>query len=155
MAEEYLSGNPGKFPVDVSSNIGIFRALVGDMQSTPYDPPVEGLQNFEMFSDADIEGFISAGEGNLSRGVGFAYLALAGKAALVSKSVKDMDLSVDNTKRPTELRLIAQGWFDRAAGEEAALADAFEVAPLGDSCEPVPEGMMPRWGRYAVGGWNC
>lgn len=151
----YPSGNPGEYPVQLASDIGIFRALVGDLESTPYDPVEDGFQNFYMFSDADIEGFIGAGEGSVTRGVGFAYLALAGRAALEAKSVKDMDLTVDTTKRPAELRLIAQGWFDRANAEDSANADEFVVAPLGDRCDPVPEGMMPRWGRVAVGRWGC
>lgn len=152
----YPEGNPGVFPVDMDTEVGVFRALVGDMQSTPYDPVEPGIQNFSMFSDADIVGFVAAGGGSITRGVGYAYLALAGRAAVDAKNVKDLDLSIDTTKRPAELRLIAQGWFDQADGEEAGNSDAFEVASLAGDCEPVPEGMMPRWGRFAVGGdWRC
>lgn len=152
---EYPAGNPGAYPVDMSTPIGVFRALIGDTESTPYDPVEPGFQNFEMFSDADIVGFLSAGGDNLNRGVGYAYLALAGRAALEAKSVKDFDLTIDVTKRPTELRLIAQSWFDKATQEEAGQQDAFVVSPLGDSGVPLPEGVMPRWGRFSVGGPIC
>lgn len=151
----YPEGNPGVYPVDMSTQVGVFRALVGDTESTPYDPVEAGVQNYEMFSDVDIEGFIAAGSGNLSRGVGFAYLALAGRAGLTAKSVKDFDLTVDTTKRPAELRLIAQTWFTRADEEEASMQDAFVVAPLGDCGDPLPEGMMPRYGRFSVWGREC
>lgn len=151
----YPGNNDGVTPPDMDTPVGIFRALIGDMVATPYDPDVPGRGNYNLFSDSDIEGFIAAGQNSIPRGVGFAYLALAGRAATTSSSVKDFDLSIDTTKRPTELRLIAQGWFDQADSEDAAGGDALEIAPIGDACEAVPEGMMPRWGRYAVGGWSC
>lgn len=152
----FPEGNPGEYPVDMTKPVGVFRALVGDTESTPYDPPEPGVQNYEMFSDADIEGFLAAGNDSLNRAVGYAYLALAGRAALVASSQKDFDLSLDDTKRPTELRLIAQSWFDKADKEDAASQDAFFVAPLGGDCgDPIAEGMMPTWGRYAVGRWSC
>jgi len=151
----YPGENDGIAPPDMTTEVGVFRALIGDMEFEAYDPPEAGHGNYQMFSDNDILGFLAAGKDNISRGVGYAYLALAGRAAIESKQVKDFDLTVDTTKRPTELRLIAQSWFDKASAEEAALLDAFEIAPLGDSCEPVPEAMIPRWGRHAVGGWEC
>lgn len=152
----FPEGNPGEYPVDMTKPVGVFRAVIGDTESTPYDPEEPGFQNFEMFSDAEITGFLAAGNDNLNRGVGYAYLALAGRAAIESKSIKDFDLSIDNTKRPTELRLIAQSWFDKADKEDAASQDAFFVAPLGGDCgDPIAEGMMPTWGRYAVGRWSC
>lgn len=152
----FPEGNPGEYPVDMTKPVGVFRALVGDTESTPYDPPEPGVQDFAMFSDADIEGFLAAGNDSLNRAVGYAYLALAGRAALSSESVKDFDLTIDDTKRPTELRLIAQSWFDKADKEDAASQDAFFVAPLGGDCgDPIAEGMMPTWGRYAVGRWSC
>lgn len=151
----YPEGNPGAYPVDMTNPVGVFRALVGDTESTPYDPVVPGTQNFSMFSDDDIEGFLAAGGDSINRAVGYAYLALAGRAALESKSVKDMDLTIDTTKRAADLRLVAQLWFDKATQEEVGNQDAFFVAPLGDSCDMIPEGMMPRWGRRAVGAWEC
>lgn len=150
----YPGVNDGAVPVDPTTEVGQFRVILGDVQAEAYTPPEPGRGNYEMFSDEDIEGYIAAG-GSFPRGVGFAYLALAGRAAVESKSVKDFDLSIDTTKRPTELRLLAQSWFDRADKEEAAAQDAFFVAPLGDSCDMIPEGSTPRWGRRAVGGWEC
>lgn len=151
----YPEGNPGEYPVDMTKPVGVFRALIGDTESEPYDPVKPGIQNYSMFSDSEITGFLTAANDSVNRAVGYAYFTLAGQAAIESKHVKDFDLTLDNTKRPTELRLLGQSWIDKADKEDAANQDAFFVAPLGDSCERIPEGVMPRWGRRAVGVWEC
>ena len=155
MATTYPGDNDGLVPLDPATPVGQFRIMVGDTTAEAYDPPVAGRGNYTMFSDLEIEGFIAASGDNLYRAVGFSYLTLAGQAAMESKSVKDFDLSIDLTKRATDLRLIADTWFGRADDQDAYLEDAFFIAPLGDVCDPIPEGMMPRWGRYAVGKWSC
>lgn len=155
MATTYPGDNDGLVPLDSATPVGQFRIMVGDTTSEAYDPPVAGRGNYAMFSDLEIEGFIAAAGDNLYRAVGFSYLTLAGQAAMESKSVKDFDLSIDLTKRATDLRLIADTWFGRADDQDAYLEDAFFIAPLGDVCDPIPEGMIPRWGRYAVGKWSC
>lgn len=155
MATTYPGDNDGLVPLDPATPVGQFRIMVGDTTAEAYDPPVAGRGNYTMFSDLEIEGFVAAAGDNLYRAVGFSYLTLAGQAAMESKSVKDFDLSIDLTKRATDLRLIADTWFGRADDQDAYLEDAFFIAPLGDVCDPIPEGMMPRWGRYAVGKWSC
>lgn len=151
----YPGPNDGAVPLDPTSKVGQFRVTIGDSVAEAYDPPVAGRGNYAMFSDLDIEGFLAMAGDNVSRAIGFSYMALAGKAAIETKSVSDFDLKIDNTKRPAELRLIAASWFAQADGEEAYLEDALFIAPINGGCDPVPEGMMPRWGRYAVGKWNC
>lgn len=132
----FPEGNPGQWPVDLSSEVGQFRALVGDLNATPYDPVEPGYRSFEKFSDAEIEGYIAAGGGSIPRGIGFSYLYLAGQAALESQSVKDYDLQIDNTKRAADLRAIAQMWFGRADDDDdsAGLNDVFEVFDTVSRC---------------------
>ena len=151
----YPGPNDGAAPVDPASKVGQFRVTVGDSVAEAYEPPVAGRGNYAKFSDLDIEGFLAMSGGNVSRAIGFSFLSLAGAAAIESKSVSDFDLKIDLTKRATDLRLIADTWFGRADDQDAYLEDAFFIAPLGDVCDPIPEGMMPRWGRYAVGKWSC
>lgn len=155
MSTTFPGQNDGAVPLDPATPVGQFRVLALDAVAESYDPPVPGRGNYKLFSDADIEGSLAAAEGSLPRAIGFAYLALAGAAASESKHIRDFDLTVDTTKRAADLRLVAYEWFGRADKEEAALQDAFFIAPLGDSCDPVPEGMTPTWGRYAVGKWSC
>lgn len=125
----FPSGNPGVAPPDLTSDVGQFRALVGDLQYEAYDPPEPGFGNYEKFSDAEITAYITAGGGSIPRGIGFAYLYLAGQAAMQSASVKDYDLQIDETKRAGDLRAIAQFWFDRADEDDDASGanDIFET----------------------------
>lgn len=153
----FPEGNPGAYPVDLTSNVGKFRALTGDLNSTPYDPVEPGFQNFEKFSDAEIEAYLEQGGNSIPRAIGFAYLYLAGQAAMQSQSVKDYDLQIDDTKRAADLRAIAQFWFDQADEEEViAGEEAFEIVPTGTrSGAFIPEGSIPVWGRqYTIGRWR-
>lgn len=133
----FPAGNPGQWPVDLSSDVGQFRALIGDLNAVPYDPDEPGFGNFEKFSDAEIEAYLLAGGGSIPRGIGFAYLYLAGQAAMQSASVKDYDLQIDETKRAGDLRAIAQFWFDRADEDDDASGanDIFETFDMvGSRC---------------------
>ena len=119
--------NAGAYPINPTTDVGRVRLLVGDVTATNIDSTA-GTADYEMFSDAEIQGFIAQGTSD-SSAVGYAYLYMAGQAAKESKSVKDYDLSVDLTKRSTDLRAIAQFWFTQ--GEAAEVGDAFEIAPIG------------------------
>lgn len=153
----YPEGNPGEFPVDLASNVGRFRALIGDLNSTTYTPAEPGFQNFEKFSDAEIEAYLAQGGDSINRAIGYAYLYLAGQAAMQSASIKDYDLQIDETKRAADLRAIAQFWFDQADGEDDASAEeAFAIVPTGTrSGTFIPEASPPIWGRqYTIGRWR-
>lgn len=146
---EFPGGNPGAVPVDLTSDVGRFRGLVGDLQYEAYDPGEPGFGNFLKYSDAEIEAYIAQGGGSINRAIGFAYLYLAGQAAMESKLTKDYDLTVDNTKRAADLRAIAQFWFDQADDEDVVSGEeAFEIVPTGTTGGPfIPEGTIPVWGR--------
>lgn len=154
---EYPEGNPGAHPLDPESEVGVFRLLFGDSNSTPYDPTEPGFQNYTFFSDAEIEGFLSLGgdgPGRISRAIGYAYLQLAGSAAMESTMVKDFDLTVDRTKRAADLRALAQFWFDRADDEDDhdGGGDIFDMFDLGGEQDVIPEGTVPVFGRYYTTG---
>lgn len=148
MATEYPNGNPGFAPLIATSDVGRFRLLFGDTEFEPYDPEAGGYGNYKFFSDDQIEAFLASG-GTDTRAIGFAYLNLAGAAAVESRSVKDHDLAVDLTKRSSDLRAIAQGWFERADAEDDAdgNGDIFEVFDMVTSIDPIAEGTMPIYGR--------
>lgn len=153
----FPEGNPGEYPVDLASNVGKFRAMIGDLNSTPYDPVEPGYQNFEKFSDAEIEAYLEQGGDSISRAIGYAYLYLASQAAMESVSIKDYDLQVDQTKRAADLRAIAQVWFDRADDDDISTAEeAFEIVPTGKRGGPfIPELSIPIYGRrYTLDRWR-
>lgn len=154
---EYPAGNPGVYPVDLTSDIGKFRALVGDLSATPYEPNVPGVGNFTKFSDAEVESYLDQGAGSVARAVGLSYLYLAGQAAIASSEIQDNDLKVSTTKRAADLRAIAQMWFDKADGEDVSSAEeGFEIVPTGTSSGGfIPEGTLPIWGReYTWARWR-
>lgn len=153
---EYPDGNPGVWPVDLTSEVGRFRALIGDLNAADYIPVEAGFRTFEMFSDAEIEAYISQGD-SVTRGIGFAYLYLASQAAKESVAISDYDLKIDKTKRATDLTNIAKLWFSQADGEEViAGEEAFEIVPTGTgSGQFIPELTIPIYGRkYTMGRWR-
>ena len=127
--------NKGIAPLQPTTDVGQFRLLVGDTSYSDLCPAQPGYGDFGMFSDDEISLFLSSGE-SPEEAAYLAYLQLAGAAALEAKSVKDFDLSVDLTKRASELRAVAQMWRDRA---DALAGDIFEVFDLGNSPRCRPE----------------
>lgn len=153
----YPEGNPGSWPVDLLSDVGRFRALTGDLNAEPYDPDHPGFRTFEKFSDSEIESYLEQAQGSIPRAIGFAYLYLAGQAAIASKEVRDYDLLVNTTKRSTDLRTIAQIWFDRADTEDVSSAEeGFEIVSTGTTGgEFIPELTPAIFGRqYTIGRWR-
>ena len=142
------AGHPGTWPLDPATPVGKFRILYGDTDSEPYDPVVEGIQNYSELSDDEVEGFISQGGDSVPRGIGYLYIALAGQAAKQSKAIQDQDLKVDLTKRAADLRAIAEVWFDSADNDDLVSAEeAFEIVPTGSRGGFIPEGTRPIFGR--------
>lgn len=115
--------NKGVAPADLTSDVGRLRAILGDMDYVPLDPPEAGFGDYGMYSDGELSVFLGQGE-SVEGGAYFAYMQMAAAAAMESRSVKDFDLSIDLTRRSGDLRAIAQMWWERA---EALTADIFEV----------------------------
>lgn len=128
--------NRGIAPPDLTTDVGQFRVLVGDAQYVELDPPEAGFGDYEKFSDDEIEGYLAQAEGSIPRAIGYAYLYLAGQAALTSTSVRDYDLQVDNTKRADGLIAIANMWFGKADEEGADYFDVVPVGSRGRRCKP-------------------
>lgn len=122
-----MAENRGVAPPDMATKVGQFRALVGDVEYTEYDPPQPGFGMYKKFSDTEIEGFLAVSEGSLAGAAYFAYLQIASSAALESKSVKDYDLQIDLTKRAGDLRAIAQMWKDKWDAESADIFEVFDT----------------------------
>lgn len=140
----------GVAPLDPASKIGQYRLLLGDSQFTELNPPEEGFGNYGELSDDEIEAFLSAGGDSVKRGIGFYMLALSQASNKHSRSVKDYDLLLDTTKRPTTFRELAKIWFDLADKDDAdqGLGDIFEAFPTGSfRGKIIPEGTLPEMGR--------
>ena len=151
-----MAENRGIAPPDMGTNVGSFRAMAGDLEYVPLDPPEPGFGSYSKFSDAEIEAYLAQGGDSVPRAIGYSYLYLAGQAAIASQSVRDYDLQVDTTKRAADLRAIAQVWFDSADSDDVAAAEeGFELVPTGATGGFIPEGAPPIWGRqYTIGRWR-
>lgn len=134
--------NRGIAPFDPTSPVGQFRVYYGDVMYTALDPVEAGYGDYTELSDAEIESFLASSNGSVYRAIGNYFAILAGNAAKVSQSVKDYDLSIDDSKRPAALWDAAKMWWSRADDEDtvAGGSDIFEifsmVAPRGACCAP-------------------
>lgn len=137
--------NLGIAPPDFSTPVGEFRLQIDDIEYSEFDPPVPGYGDYVNCSDAEIEGYLAQG-GSVTRALGYYYLSLASKAAILSSSIKDHDLAVSTEKRAEQLKTIADSWFALADREDgtAGETDIFESFSFGgDECS-TPE-LAPCW----------
>lgn len=141
-----MAENRGIAPPDLTTPVGKFRALFGDVEYEEFDPPETGYGKYQKFSDVEIQGFLEVADDSPEGAMYFAYMQLAGSAAIDSKSVKDLDLQVDLTKRSTDLRAIAQIWKDQW---DSSTGDIFEVFDIGE-----PPLSRPELSAWSVGGFN-
>lgn len=145
----YPAGNPGQTPIDVSTPVGQMRMVIGDTIGTAYVPDEPGYADYASFSDAELQALLTTSADSIPRAVGYAYLKLAGIAASEAVDWKSDDQSVTLSKRATELRAIAQLWFDRATDEDAS-TDIFEIFDTNGDGGWIPEAMIPEWGRQYI-----
>lgn len=127
----YPDGNPGVYPLDASTPTGQFRMVIGDTNSTAYNPIQSGYQNYEAFSDAEIQSLLSLSGDDLATSIGYAYLKLASVAASEAIDWSSDDLRVTMSKKPAEIRAIAEMWFGRS-GNSGAGADIFDIVHTGE-----------------------
>ena len=140
-----MSTNKGIAPPDMTTDVGKFRALIGDLKYVELDPPVASFGNYELFSDDEITVFL-AGSTSPEGAAALAYSQLAGRAALESTQVKDQDLQVDLTKRATDLRLIAAMWQGKADQAAADIFELFDVNIRDGYCTPELAAKRVSWG---------
>lgn len=109
----------GAHPLDIDTPIGLLRANLGDVASTPLDPPVAGKESYGWFSDQELTAFLALGRRSIARATGKAIMQLALSNGLAGRSVTTEDLSIDNQGRGATLREIAESWLKQADQEDA------------------------------------
>lgn len=125
-----MSANQGVAPPDYTTDVGRFRLVAGDAVSAPLDPPVSGQGDYQDWSDADIEAFLTIEDG-VYRAVGLAYASLAAQAAQEAESLKDFDLLRDARQKARELREQSLWFYNRADELDAEGAEGFQIVPTG------------------------
>jgi hypothetical protein len=90
-------------------------------------PDTEAVYDGEtLFTDGDIEDYLTLGAGSALRAAGFAIIAISNSEAMISKVIKTQDLSTNGAAVAEQLRKSAEVLFDRADREES-IANEFYI----------------------------
>ena len=114
---------PDITPPDYATAIGQVRLLIPDTEQ------LENLQDLSadpeyIFSDAQIQAFVSLYSSNVKRAAAQAKLVLATSETLINKVIRTTDYTTDGAKLGAELRAQAKQLQDEADKDD--LADSYE-----------------------------
>lgn len=112
---------PDVTPPDYTTAIGQVRLLIPDTEQLGDTPAY-------IFSDAQVQAFVSLYSSNVKRAAAQAKLVLATSEALISKVIKTADYSTDGAKLGAELRAQAAALQAEADKDEAE--DSYEEIAL-------------------------
>jgi hypothetical protein len=122
--------NIGVAPVDLGSNIGRVRVLLGDTDPTNV---VGTVGEYLFFSDEEIESVLTMYADNPRLAAARCLETIAGSQALLLKSWSTDDLTVNGDRIAKELREIAKQLRQEALdAETAASNDYFELVAFGE-----------------------
>jgi hypothetical protein len=129
----------GVFPVDFTTDVGRVRMLVPDTTTD------DGTSDTDyLFSDDYIQAALDLEGGSVKRAAAALIDVLANDQALLYKSLRTDDLTVNGVAVAQELRQRARSLRGEADRDEA---EYFEI--VYDDNGFIPEGTPSQWGR----GW--
>lgn len=114
--------NSGVAPVDLGSNIGRVRVLLGDTDPTNV---VNNVGDYLYFSDQEIESILTMYGDDPKLAAARCLETIAGSQALLLKSWSSDDLTVRGDAIAESLRKLAQQLRDEVTA--AASSDSFEM----------------------------
>ena len=109
---------PDVYPPDYASSIGQVRLLIPDTEQIGDTPAY-------LFSDPQIQAFLTLYGNNVKRAAAQAKLVLATSEALINKVIKTYDFQTDGAKLGAELR--AQAAELRAEADRDELDDSSDT----------------------------
>jgi hypothetical protein len=115
---------PDTTPPNYSTAIGQVRLLIPDVEQLD-DPRDPDATPEYIFSDAQIQAFLSLYSNNVKRAAAQAKLVLATSEALINKVIKTYDFTTDGAKLGAELRAQAKMLQEEANQDD--LVDSFET----------------------------
>ena len=131
--------NTGVAPVDLGSNVGKVRVLLGDTDPTNVS---NNLGTYLFFSDAELEAILGMYSDSPQMAAARCLDTIAGSQALLLKSWSSDDLTVNGDRIAKELRELAKQL--RAEAMAAEGSEAFEIIPV-PSAPVTPEYAEPIW----------
>lgn len=124
--------NTGVAPVDLGSNIGRVRVLLGDTDPTNV---VNNVGEYLFFSDAEVESILTMYGDNPKLAAARALETIAGSQALLLKSWSSDDLTVNGDRIAKELRETAKQLRAEAADWESS--DFYALIQTIDADDPT------------------
>ena len=131
--------NLGVAPVDLGSNIGRVRVLLGDTDPTNI---VSNVGEYLFFSDEELEAILGMYSDSPQLAAARCLDTIAGSQALLLKSWSSDDLTVNGDRIAKELRELAKQL--RAEATAAESSEAFEIVPFPRK-EVTAEYSEPVW----------
>ena len=141
-----MSNTVGLLNIDPASRLGQFRALAGDTSAVE-NAETPGFGTYKLFSDVEIETYLSLNPDNIYRAVADGYNGLASTAAVEAKIVKDYDLQVDLRHRSNQLSIAAARWYEEADKYDLRTGSSGDHFVLADY--EYVEDVYPRWPEAA------
>lgn len=120
--------NSGVAPVDLTTDVGRVRVLLGDTDPTNV---AGGFGEYLYFSDAELDSVLAMYDSNPKLAAARCLETIAASQALLLKSWSSDDLSVRGDAIAESLRKIAQQL--RAEVFAADSSDSFEVVPFSEA----------------------
>jgi hypothetical protein len=124
-----MSSTPDLYPPNYATAIGQVRLLIPDTEQLD-DPGTSTVDAAYIFSDSQIQAFLSLYTNSVKRAAAQAKLVLATSETLISKVIRTDDLQTDGAKLGAELRAQAKELQDQAEKEE--LYDSYEEFEIVD-----------------------
>jgi hypothetical protein len=118
------------FPVDYSTAVGQVRLLIPDTDQLENlaDPTADAEY---IFSDAQVQAFLTLYSNNVKRAAAQAKLVLATSESLINKVIRTADYTTDGAKLGAELRAQAKALQEEADKDDLidSYDDSFIVVP--------------------------
>ena len=131
--------NTGVAPVELDTNIGKVRVLLGDTDPTNV---AEGQGTYLFFSDDELTAILGMYSDSPQLAAARCLETIAGSQALLLKSWSSDDLTVNGDRIAKELRETAKQLRSEALASEGS--EAFEIIPF-PHAEVTPEYAEPIW----------
>lgn len=119
--------NTGVAPVDLGSNVGKVRVLLGDTDPTNVS---NNVGTYLFFSDAELEAILGMYSDSPQMAAARCLDTIAGSQALLLKSWSSDDLTVNGDRIAKELRELAKQLRSEAMAAEGS--EAFEIVAFGE-----------------------
>lgn len=133
--------NRGVAPLDPDTLVGQFRLLSGDIDWVELDPPEVGYGNYALWSDEQIEAYLTLADGNLARAISIAYTQLAAAWNSTSATIRTDDLQYSVKDSVGSWLNLADYWRRIADNEdEREINEYFDMVDVGTNrCRRKPE----------------